>query len=81
MTGWSRNSTNTTCQRLRETSYLGYPCAGAGAKTLQQRTGEPHCVMRLVGGGLWLKSLPVLDVNTGDGAAGVFQQSLVINDA
>ena len=34
----------------------------------------------LVDGNLWLKLLPVLCVDTGDGAAGIFQQNLVAYD-
>lgn len=36
--------------------------------------------VRLVDGDSWLKLLPVADINTGDGAVGVFQQNLVTNE-
>ena len=39
------------------------------------------CAVRLVDGDLWLKLLPVLNINTGDCVAGVFQQQFVANDA
>ena len=34
----------------------------------------------LVDGDSWLKLLPVLDLNSGDGAAGIFQQNLAAHD-
>ena len=56
---------------------------GVGDAALRKpdRAGWLHCVIRLVDSDLWLEFLPHVDFNGAYGAAGVFQQNFVINDA
>lgn len=54
---------------------------GDAARRKPDSTVRLHCVIRLADGDLWLKFLPHVNFNGADGAAGIFQQNFVINDA